>query len=247
MSEVAKHFEPIRDAGQSQRLLREAGASFASAMLWTKEQEIVVHTRISLVSETQSLITVACPKGFDPRSLIEFMATHRQTHAYFSISLQRASIFFRAKFNGGDSGGLTFEFPDTVYKVQRRSDLRFPIPHGHVLKVEMRDPLDPEKDVSWKASDISAHGCAVIVPDDEAATYAVGLVLHHLRFAVQGRKIEVPAAEIRHKQVMANVPGGTSKAGVRLGLLFRRIRETDSQHIAAYVFEESRRFFTQLA
>lgn len=208
-------------------------------MLWTKDQEIVVHSRISLVSETSGLITVACPKGFDPRGLLEFMSTHRQTDMYFSVSIQRASLFFRCKLNGADATGLTFEYPEMVYKVQRRNDFRFPIPYGHVLKIEHQDPLFVDKTVTWKVADISAHGCAIIVPDSEAPTYAVGLVLNELRFSIQNRRIEVPAAEVRHKQIL---PEGK----VKLGLLFRRIRETDSQHIAAYVFEESRRFFTQL-
>lgn len=247
-SDQARHFEPITDAGQAQRLLREAGKTFASLMLWTKDQEIVVHSQIALVSETDQLITVACPKGFNPRSLLEFMATSGQTQCYFSVSLQRASVFFRAKFNGASDTGLSFVFPETVYKVQRRSDLRFPIPYGHVLKIDMQDPLYPEKTVTWMASDISARGCAIVIPDGESATYPIGLTLKNLRFAIQGRRIEVPGAEVRHKQILSpttsTLTGKTS--GVRLGLLFKRIRETDSQHIAAYVFEESRRFFTQI-
>lgn len=246
-NDQTRHFEPITDPGQSLRLLREAGKTFASLMLWTKEQEIVVHSQISLVSETDQLITVGCPKGFNPRSLLEFMATSGQTSCYFSVSLQRASLFFRAKFNGASDTGLSFFFPEAVYKVQRRSDLRFPIPHGHVLKVDLEDPLFPEKTITWKATDISARGCAILIPDEESPTYPVGLTLKNLRFAIQGRRIEVPDAEVRHKQILSSTSTLAGKtSGVRLGLLFKRIRETDSQHIAAYVFEESRRFFTQI-
>jgi hypothetical protein len=247
-SEHARHFEPIHDAGQAVRFLREAGKTFASTMVWTKEQEIVVHSQISLVSEAGSLITVGCPKGFNPRTLVEFMATHGQTDCYFSVSLQRASIFFRAKFNGASDTGLSFEFPKTLYKVQRRNDLRYPIPYGHVMKIDLQDPLFPEKTLTWKAADISARGCAILIPDAESSSYPVGLTLRNLRFSIQGRRIEVPAAEVRHKRMLPPTGDGAPGRGpgVKLGLLFKQIRETDSQHIAAYVFEESRRFFSLL-
>lgn len=214
-------------------------------MVWTKNQEHVINTHLSVYSEAGNCFYCWVPKGFDPKKfmheLAEIKSKGGDTECFFSISLQRANVFFKTRFLGFDHAGLQFKIPDKVFKVQRRRDLRFPIPDGLSLKVEFDDPLSPDVRSTRKVIDLSASGMAFQVNEDEIPMYPSGFTLQNLSFSVRSKKITV-AAEIRHTRKL----GSDSRLkGAMVGILFKDIRPGDSQHIAGYVFEESRKYFSR--
>jgi hypothetical protein len=163
--------------------------------------------------------------------LVEIAQKGGDSECFFSVSLQRANIFFKARFIGCDQAGLQFKLPSKVFKVQRRKDLRFPIPDGLALKVDFADPLSPTVRSQRKVIDISASGLAFVIGEDEMPLFPAGLSLSDFTFTVRGRKISV-TAEIRHVRKLAD--GGRLK-GAAVGVLFKDIRAGDNQHIALHL------------
>ena len=235
-------FEPITDIKEAEIQIRQAASEFAAATLWSENQQHLINTHISRYDSTERTIFVHTPNDMKPAQFMDDLAQKNVSELYFSISCSRSNVFFKAKFLGCDSHGIQFQFPAKVFKVQRRKDFRFPVPDGRVIKITYPDPLFPENELSKKVVDLSAGGLSFIVDDSEEALYSQDLELHHMKFKVNGRDIEADGV-VRH--VRALPPGGRYK-GVKIGIQFLHVKPGDSHHIAAYVFEESRKYFTKL-
>ncbi|OFZ78734.1 MAG: hypothetical protein A2583_08300 [Bdellovibrionales bacterium RIFOXYD1_FULL_53_11] len=241
---LPRQFEPVGKE-EAAGLLRESARTFASAMLWTKDQTQLLNTHITLYSDVEKLFYVWVPKSYDPHLLMDDLAKHCERDCYFSISLSRANIFFRAGFAGADEGGIKFNFPEKIFKVQRRKDFRFMIPPGHVLRLEFEDPLTPTTKLSKKLLDISAGGAALLVDDAESPLFTPEAVIKNVIFILNGHKISC-SAEVRY---VKKRPPELCRHGCRncwkIGVRFVNILPGDAQKIAAYVFEESRKFFSK--
>ena len=68
------------------------------------------------------------------------------------------------------------------------------------------------------------------------------MILKNLAITVKSRGVTIGGAEIKHMRVL---PAAGQIKGVKLGLLFTEIKPGDTQWIASYVFEESRKFFAR--
>jgi hypothetical protein len=234
-------FKPVETPEEGEQLLRESVKTLAPVMLWTRNQEHVIHTHLTLVSDVDKVLYVWVPKDVDPRQFMDELARNGISECFFSISLSRAVVFFKAAFKDFDPGGFRFRIPKQLFKVQRRKDMRFPIPDGFVLKVEYRDPLLPDSFVTRKVIDLSAGGMAIAVPAHEAPVYVVGLVLKQFTFTLRGKKLVVDA-EVRYAREQ---PEDSRLPGLKVGVQFQDLRASDSQYIASYVFEESRKFLSR--
>lgn len=210
-------------------------------MIWTRDQVHVIHTHLTVFSESEKTFYTWCPKDINPASLLDDLARRNERHCFFSVSLSRANIFFKAEILGYDAGGLRFRFPDKVFKVQRRKDLRLSVPDGHIIKISFQDPLFPESNMVKKALDISAGGAAILVTEGESPVFVPGLILKNMSFQILERKIECEA-EVRYSSVL---PVNGRHKGCKVGVQFQKMRAADTQAIASYVFEESRKYFTR--
>jgi len=235
-------FQPVEDPQEAIRLLKEGAKTMASAMVWSKDQKHVVHTHLTLFSDVDRILYAWSPKGFDPSQFMDQLAQVGSDDCFFSLSLSRANLFFKSRFLGVDGGGIKFSIPAKIYKVQRRKDMRFTIPDGHVIRVDFNDPMLPDRMVSHKILDLSASGLAFLVEDAaEAAQYQTGLILKAMTFTIKSKTISVEG-EVRHSRPM----GPDSKVkGVKVGVLFKNMRGADNQVIASFVFEESRKFLSR--
>ena len=209
--------------------------------MWTKNQEQTLNTHLSHFSPSEGMFYVYCPPEFPPGALSEAIAKSGEQACFFSVSLSKANIFFKAPYVGNDEAGLKFKMPEEVYKVQRRKDMRFPIPDGHLLRIEYCDPIESEKVLQKKVHDISARGLAFLVDYDEEAHYLTGMELKDIKFALRSRKIAVDA-EIRHIQ---QLPNKAKLYGVKVGVLFTQVSPADQKFISDYVLEESRKYLSR--
>jgi hypothetical protein len=240
-TEAPRDFEPVENLTEGLGMIREGAKTLASAMIWTKNQEHVINTHVSVFSDAGQCFYCWTPKGFDSRKFIDELKKLGEKECFFSISLLRANVFFKAQFLGVDHAGLQFKLPGKVFKVQRRKDLRLPIPDSFTIKVDFNDPLTPDTRTTKKVLDISASGLAFVIDADEVPMYPTGLVLKDLTFTVRNKTIKT-GAEIRHSRALR--PDGRHK-GHAVGVLFKDIRPGESQHIAGFVFEESRKYFSR--
>jgi len=207
-------------------------------MIWTKNQATIVNTHFKLFLEKDGLLYFQVPPGMDVSKFVrELESTGRE--CFFSASLAYANVFFKSKFYALDKAGLLFHFPDQVFKVQRRKDLRLKIPVNYVLKAEFSNPSKQEEMLSRKVFDLSAGGLSFLTDVEEESTFVKGLLIRDLSFVIRTRKIVVDA-EVKHQKV---VTSSTGKKSLKVGLIFKNLRAADSQLIASHVFEESRRLF----
>jgi len=238
-------FQLVENAVEAKKLLREGAKTFSSAMIWSPDQRYVLNSHLVLFAEKESELVAWIPKNVDPAAFMDDLAKLNQRECVFSVSLSRANIFFKSSFKTFDEVGLRFALPKAVYKVQRRKDLRFMIPDGHVMKLEFQDPLFPENKLVKKVLDVSASGIAVIVDDHELPLFPIGMVLKDVCFSIPGLKI-LCEAEIRYVGPLPdNVQQRINRNSGKVGLLFKHLREQEKQALAAYVFEETRKFFSK--
>lgn len=239
--EKPKEFEPVGSPEEMLRFLTEGAKTLASAMIWTENQEIVIQTHLTMMSQTDKVFYAWLPQQLDLKNFIETLDKKGTRDCFFSLSLKNANLFFKTRFKENDTVGLKFEIPIQVFKVQRRSNFRFKIPEGHVLKVEFPDPLFPETVLSKKVFDISAGGISFITYEKDTPIYQQGLVIEDFRFTLKTKLINT-GVEIRHAKTF---PANSMEQGLKVGVVFKNMSDEQVQWIASYVFEESRKYFSR--
>ena len=230
-----KKFQAVDDPVEAKTFLKDAAKAVAPLMIWTKDQTHILNTHFLVLSEEEKIFYSAIPSDFDARKFADDLIQKKSADCFFSMSLPTASLFFTAKFLGTSSGGLKFQIPAKIFKVQRRANFRLPIPNGYVVKAEFKDPLFPERSFSKKAIDISVGGLSLAITEAEAEQFTLGQEIPNVEIFLKTRKFKCTAV-VRYT---AALPGG---GGGKLGLQFLQINPADAQHIASYVMEESRKF-----
>jgi c-di-GMP-binding flagellar brake protein YcgR len=192
-------------------------------------------------SVTEPSLFFAQPKDFDKNAFLQDLEKTGSRFCFFSVSLPKANIFFKSKFINFDTGVLKFHVPDQVYAVQRRKDVRLPIPPGYVVKVEFDDPILTGQKMNKKVIDISATGLSFLAAANEEVIFQTGVRLKEMAFSIKSRKITVEG-EVRHTKTIKT----RYLSGLKVGVQFTSILPGESQHIAGYVFEETRKFYTRI-
>lgn len=234
--QAPKEFEPVESSLELNRLIREGAHSLSSAILWTLDQKETLTTHLNGYSEADGIFTVSLPKDGDLEQFQNHLLEQSQIYCLFSVTLPKAILFFRADFLNVITGKIRFKLPEKVFRVQRRKDMRYTIPHGHVLRIEFQDPSFGENRLSKKAIDLSAQGLGFGVSVNEAPLFKKGLAIKELTFLIRNRKIEC-AAEVRHAKP------GTNPDIYRVGILFVELKTADANWISNYVLEEGRKSY----
>ncbi len=241
MSDQQKaEFQPIEGA-ESIRLITEGANTLSSTIMWIKEQDDQLSTHLHRVSQVEEAFFCWLPKEFDQEKFKKHLAERKSSECLFSVSLPTANIFFRAYFIDFEENSMKFQLPEKVFKVQRRQNQRFQIPEGYLLKVQFADPLKLGQKLTRKIYDLSASGVAFIIESGDEPIYLKDLILYEFTFTVKTRTITVEA-EVKH---VSHLPESSKIRGSKVGVQFRNIKAADAQHLALYVFDESRRYFSK--
>jgi hypothetical protein len=236
-----REFQPVESVAEGLKLLKEGCKTLSSAMIWTKDQEQVLNSHLSVFSDSTDSFYCWAPKDFDSKKFVADVQASAHSECFFSVSLFRANIFFRASFVALDTAGLLFKFPTKIFKVQRRNDVRLPLLDFLAVKVHFRDPLFPDKESIRKVLDISAGGMAFLIHEEDVPLYPVGLTLNDFLFKVANRTFKIRAQISNSRKLRDEKHKGAFAVGVQ----FLDLRPGDVQHIASWVFEESRKYFTR--
>lgn len=240
-SEASRAFTPVDSDEEGLTLIREGVKSFSATVIWTKEQETVVKTYLTAHLEDAREILAWIPKKLDIRAFEKHLIQIGDKTLFFSISLPRANVFFKAEYIGHEQGAFRFKYPDKIFKVQRRKSFRLPIPDGYIVFVEFDDALGGPFRSKKKVIDISAGGLSFIAGIEEEAFFKEGQMLRNLTVKVRNKEIKC-TGQVRHARLL---PISSRIQGVKVGIQFEHIRPGDAQHIAGYVFEESRKYFSK--
>jgi hypothetical protein len=234
-----REFQPIEDYKEILAYLTEGTKALASSMIWTEDQAFVINSHITSLDQLDKAFFVRIPKDFDLKQMNHAVASTGKNECFFSISLPSANLFFKTAFRDQALKELKFTIPKIAYKVQRRANVRFSIPEGHLLWVEFQDPLFPEKTLKKKVIDISAGGLAFSISQEEHGMYVPGFILRNMKFTVRGKLI-VTEAEVRHKQ---DIDVTSLDRHKKVGILFKNLPAASTSLVATYVFDESRKYF----
>ncbi len=234
-------FELIEKASDSERTLKEAIKSSAPVQIWLKGQESAAQTHLAKVDKDKKRILTPTPPNFDLKKFEKDLTKLGAKRCYFSLLLSSAMILFSTDYQGIEGEGLAFAYPEKIYKVQRRQDLRF-LAAGRTFSMEMEHPEDHARKIETKLFDLSASGLSFLVPYSDETPFKKGVTVRNISFGIRGKNILVDA---RVSYTQEYKPAPTSKHRIKVGVEFLGISTGDSSALAAFVFEETRKIFSK--
>jgi hypothetical protein len=177
-----------------------------------------------------------CTKPKEDSQFLKALADLGQEKFLFSVGLSEGYIFFESSFVGMDEGGIKFQIPKILFKVQRRKHPRASLARGATYQVEFAFPNDPKKKLRRQIIDISAGGLALHCYQEEIDKYKVGMSFQDFVFQIKTILIRV-TAEIKRVQAL---PIDSPFDGYIVGFQFLSIRPQDVDLISRFAFEKLR-------
>jgi c-di-GMP-binding flagellar brake protein YcgR len=228
---------------EAHQLLAEGAESLSSTMFWIRDQKVHIRSHLTVFDRDNKTLQVFRPLDLDLPKFLEELKKAPEQNVYFNVSLLQANLAFKAPLLKADDHELFFGLPiaDRVFKIQRRTELRFIVPDGQVIKVQFKDPFQKDLKHSKNILNISAGGIAFLIAPEDEASCQPGILLKDVTLTIQGRTIKVDA-QIRHTTLLKD---GRNKGEIKVGVLFTNIKPEDTQFLASFVFEEHRKIYSR--
>ncbi|MEK7690493.1 MAG: PilZ domain-containing protein [Bdellovibrionota bacterium] len=232
-------FAPITDLPKINSSLAECAKVLAPAVVWTRNQEQRIESRAGSWSPGDRIIAVAYTGAAKDTSGIPLP---REVNAiYVNFTLPHTTVFFRTTFLGLDrKRGLLFTGPTEMFEVQRREAFRLRMSDSYGVHAQFSYPVGTPAQTR-KVVDISSGGLAFIVPTEAIHKFVPGQQLGRLDFQLRSREFKT-LAEIRHTSGWP--PWEKVQDGLKVGVRFSSLTAEESNFIAVFVLEESRKIFT---
>lgn len=234
-------FEPVESSAEAHRIIQDCARGTALSQLFTRKQKLVLTCRFVRINEQEREVGFRPDHTTEMKGFMEELASTKTSDCFANLVNDRVKVFFKSKIRGYRNGILFLEFPTDLFRVQRRQFLRYKIPLGHTLRVDISMPLSPDKVLHNKVLDISAGGLAFHVKANQKDDFISGMVIPGLRFTVNRRAIWCKAA-IRHARP-ATVDG---EEVLVIGALFQDLREEDREWISQYVREQTKHLLAKM-
>ncbi len=230
----------MESTGEAHRILADCARSTALAQFFTRKQQAVLTCRFVRLNESIKEVGFRPDESLEVEGFLDELATTGSRECYVNLVNDRVKVFFKSQIKEIREGKIFMELPKNIFRVQRREFLRFKIPPGHVLRVDVKAPLADET-LSLKVVDISAGGLAFTVKRPHSDDFISGMQLSGLRFTLNRRAIYCQGF-IRHVREV-KIEG---EDGIAVGILFHRLREEDRKWIEDYVRDQTRRMMAKL-
>jgi hypothetical protein len=236
-------FEPV--TGEKKReSFQECEKFHALTKVWTKGLHASVETFFGMVFEQENAFTVSARGKIEAKSFFDAIKKQESMECILNISLPNSYIFFKAVLKKQTHAELYFEIPEKVFQVQRRLNSRLQVTDLLQFWVEFKAKHLKQKKFKGKILDINEKGIGFfLLQPDLLTSFPVGTRLQDFQFTLKNHKITVEA-EVRNIRAFTPTSGST-QPGIRVGVLFINISQSDSDLIAAYVFEEGRKFYSR--
>lgn len=206
----------------------------SQVVLWFEGQEPLFRSRFKDSSKVTDTFYIEIPSQFDADEFSKRVKKESDDHCYLNGFIKNDGVIsLRVKYLGHDAIGFKFEVPDRIFRAQRRGEVRYSIPSGYDLTVQLPNLRGKGPPISRKLFDISTGGISLLTTSNELEILKPGLILRHVVFVLRGRKIQVDV-EVRHVQKPNHK---TENPEVRIGMQFKKLGTNDENFIAAYVAE----------
>lgn len=241
-SKKMSEFELISDKDEFNDLLMEASNTQAFTTIWTPKQENTFQTFVSEINLKNHSIHIKIPEGISPNYLREFLEKNSIEECFFNVKLSKTSLFFKSKYYKLTSTEYIFKVPSQLFKVQRRTDLRFNFIKSDELSVSFPNPANPEQLVVKNVLNISAGGMGIEIDEFEVKYFKPGIKMNDFTFKLKD-KVITAEVEVRHVHKLNSKDKFEPKALV--GVQFTVLNPTLRQFIGAFVFDETRRLYAR--
>jgi len=143
----------------------------------------------------------------------------------------QAIIAFQTKLISMFEPDYKFEFPDKVFKMQRRNKARYVIPRGLEILVELPNPEKGEP-LKRRLVDISTEGISFrVVSRREASYFLKGKTIKGIRVTLQGVSVSMDA-EVRSQLPLKEGAAEVTKVGLKI----TRIEPEDHEYLTSFIF-----------
>ena len=137
--------------------------------------------------------------------------------------------------HGAGSSALQAALPARLYRFQRRDAYRVPAAAHAGPAAEFRHPAVPEIRLALRVLDVSASGCALLLPDDMPAVPA-GIAIAGARLRLDSSTVFDATLQVLH---VGTIQPGT--AGIRLGCTLAGLNADAACALQRYVDRVQRR------
>jgi len=233
-------FKPVDSPHERIKYLSEAAKSHAQTLIWTENQENTIQTKLTMFNQREEVLYTWIPDNFDPKKFQASLIEKNTKEVFFNVIHSTANLFFKTRFITQNSIGLQFANPDKLFRVQRRKDVRFQIPKGHLMRIAFADPRHPHTQNNWKVADISAGGLSFLAPLDDVAVYKIGLVIKDIQLVIHSKEI-VFTGKVSHVKLVETF----QEKNIRVGIAFTNLLPEHAMVLTQYIANESRKYFAR--
>lgn len=219
---------------------------------WTRNQSFKFETTISEVFPNTGRIFVRQPPELSADDLEKALRDQGANEILGSFQLDSVNFFFRTTYNEKlPNAILNLQIPNSVFKLQRRANVRIPLPRISAPKLTLLKPgveFDPSKPIkdsdisAYRMLDVSAGGLSFAAPAAEKQLFAKGTKLFDMRFKLREKTLTL-------KGKVAYIGDAKNDKGqpiLKIGVEFSELRPADEQVLVQFALEESRKLFSLL-
>lgn len=204
----------VRDAA-APVIVATAGGASMSCTLWTLDT--VAH-RMNLSADASSPLLEAIVNT-DEATCVSYL-----DHVKLQFDIDQLVLV-----RGAKSAALQCAMPDVLYRFQRRGSYRVRPATRHAPRLSLRHPAMPEITLQLRVLDISAGGCALLLPRD-MPELRPGVLVHDARMQLDDETEFFVSVQLQH---ISSLPA--QEQGLRIGCEWHRPSAAATRALQRYV------------
>lgn len=248
MSAKPQFFE-IKDVGIVGKIFDLANRHGVQMTVWLKDQNMRFDTRVIQFIEPLNRLVIQIPNSLSGGQVESAFTKQGSSDIMGSFTLESVNFFFKTNFLEVNEKGFQIARPPSVFKMQRRSNLRISFSRHLAPKLTIFDPrkkLDPNKPIadsdilSFRVLDVSVGGVGFAAKIEDSAVLKKGAKIEDLRFKLKDAEI-VATGVIRHT---LETISDKKEPMLKVGVEFSALKPKYESAVAQFVLEESRKMFS---
>lgn len=234
-------FEPIETKDEAYKVLNEAARARSFTQLFSQLKRRVLTCHFSHIRPEENQVGFKPERPNDIGPFLIEIKESKSPFVFVNIANEKNKVFFKSQIISYKDNMLVMNYPQGVFRVQRRQHLRYKIPQGHTMRLDVESATVPGGMFSKKIIDISAGGVAFYIEAPEAEHFPSGKTIQKIRFQVD-RSTILCSAQIRH--VRPARQEGSDKMIV--GVLFTAMPIEDQVRIESFIREKMKALLSRM-
>lgn len=252
MSTKKNPFFEIKNAATVSKIFDVTVRHAIPVVIWLKNQSIKFETTLGDYAKGDRYLLAKLPPKMAVEKFSEALKAQGEATVMGSIQIDHTNFFFRAPASLRNSNSeLRLEVPTSIYKLQRRADMRIEFRREFAPKVTFFDPKKDFKAIkvigasdilAYRIIDISVGGLSFAAREDEVKNFKAEDTLHDMRFSILGKEVHAEGV-IRHIKKTVN---DRNLPIIKVGVKFKKLDSQYGMLIFKFILDESRKIFSLL-